>query len=160
MTTTKASPKSVWSEEAIALLRKLWGDGLSASQIATKLGGGLTRNAVIGKVHRLKIPPRPGTHVFSPKGPRPSVPRKPKPSRPPKEAKVARLSVSFPEAKPVLPDAWSAGPASAPTTLEFADGCLWPVGDDGLFCNARVEKKSRYCEHHAVKATRPNLKAA
>ena len=41
-----------WTDERVELLKKLWADGLSASQIAGELGG-ITRNAVIGKVHRL-----------------------------------------------------------------------------------------------------------
>ena len=43
-----------WTNERVELLKKLWGDGLSASQIAGELGG-VTRNAVIGKVHRLGL---------------------------------------------------------------------------------------------------------
>jgi len=43
-----------WTDERVELLRKLWEEGVSASQIATQLGG-VSRNAVIGKVHRLKI---------------------------------------------------------------------------------------------------------
>ncbi len=43
-----------WTDERVELLKKLWGDGLSASQIAAQLGG-VTRNAVIGKVHRLSL---------------------------------------------------------------------------------------------------------
>jgi GcrA cell cycle regulator len=43
-----------WTDERVELLRKLWSDGLSASQIAAELGG-ITRNAVIGKVHRLGL---------------------------------------------------------------------------------------------------------
>lgn len=43
-----------WTEERITMLQQLWSDGLSASQIASKLGG-VTRNAVIGKVHRLGL---------------------------------------------------------------------------------------------------------
>ncbi len=43
-----------WTDERITLLQQLWSDGLSASQIATQLGG-VTRNAVIGKVHRLGL---------------------------------------------------------------------------------------------------------
>lgn len=43
-----------WTDERVELLRKLWSEGLSASQIAAQLGG-VTRNAVIGKVHRLKL---------------------------------------------------------------------------------------------------------
>ncbi|MEM1378591.1 MAG: GcrA family cell cycle regulator [Pseudomonadota bacterium] len=46
-----------WTDERVETLKKLWTDGLSASQIAAKLGG-VSRNAVIGKVHRLKLAPR------------------------------------------------------------------------------------------------------
>jgi GcrA cell cycle regulator len=44
-----------WTEERVELLKKLWLEGLSASQIAGVLAEGVTRNAVIGKVHRLKL---------------------------------------------------------------------------------------------------------
>jgi GcrA cell cycle regulator len=44
-----------WTDERVELLKKLWMEGLSASQIAAVLGDGVTRNAVIGKVHRLKL---------------------------------------------------------------------------------------------------------
>ncbi len=43
-----------WTEQRIDMLRKLWGQGQTASQIATLLGG-VTRNAVIGKAHHLGL---------------------------------------------------------------------------------------------------------
>ncbi len=46
-----------WNDERVELLKKLWSEGLSASQIAASLGG-VSRNAVIGKVHRLKLSSR------------------------------------------------------------------------------------------------------
>ena len=46
-----------WTDERVELLKKMWSDGQSASQIAKELGG-VTRNAVIGKVHRLNLPGR------------------------------------------------------------------------------------------------------
>ena len=46
-----------WTDERVELLKKLWSEGLSASQIAASLGG-VSRNAVIGKVHRLKLSSR------------------------------------------------------------------------------------------------------
>ena len=46
--------ESGWSETRVTILSQLWIDGLSASQIAKQLGG-VTRNAVIGKVHRLGL---------------------------------------------------------------------------------------------------------
>lgn len=45
-----------WPDEAVATLRRLWADGKSCSQIAAEIG--VTRNAIIGKVHRLKLPGR------------------------------------------------------------------------------------------------------
>ena len=44
-----------WTDERVEQLRKLWLDGKSASQIAAELANGITRNAVIGKVHRLGL---------------------------------------------------------------------------------------------------------
>ena len=51
-----------WTEERVNLQIKLWSEGLSASQIAGQLGG-VTRNAVIGKVHRLKLEGRTKTQA-------------------------------------------------------------------------------------------------
>lgn len=48
-----------WTDERIERLKALWDEGLSASQIAKKLGEGVTRNAVIGKAHRLSLKSRP-----------------------------------------------------------------------------------------------------
>ena len=48
-----------WTEERIELLQRLWLQGQTASQIAEQLGGGVTRNAVIGKAHRLGLSGRP-----------------------------------------------------------------------------------------------------
>ena len=47
-----------WTDERVELLRKLWNEGLSASQVAAELGTGVTRNAVIGKIHRLGLAER------------------------------------------------------------------------------------------------------
>src|SRR5262247_872403 len=74
-----------WTDERVELLKKLWSDGLSASQIAAELGG-ITRNAVIGKVHRLGLsgrakspsaavprPRKPRTHSHVMRVPRPAI---------------------------------------------------------------------------------------
>src|SRR3954465_12541770 len=73
-----------WTDERVELLKKLWQDGLSASQIAKQLGG-VTRNAVIGKVHRLGLsgratPSKPARTTF--KAPRPARPVTSAPSAP------------------------------------------------------------------------------
>lgn len=46
-----------WTDERVATLKKLWGEGRTAAEIAKELGG-VTRNAVIGKAHRLKLSSR------------------------------------------------------------------------------------------------------
>ena len=73
------SEAGAWTDERVELLKKLWNDGLSASQIAAELGN-VTRNAVIGKVHRLGLSGRaksPGSAT-----PRPRKPAARPPSHP------------------------------------------------------------------------------
>ena len=91
-----------WSEERVALLRKLWAEGLSASQIAKQLGG-VTRNAVIGKVHRLGLagratPSRPAKRPVRTARPRvmsPSAPRLRMPSSEPRVVIPDLVPVKF-----------------------------------------------------------------
>lgn len=47
-----------WSDERVDILKRLWGEGKTAAEIAKELGEGVTRNAVIGKAHRLKLSSR------------------------------------------------------------------------------------------------------
>ena len=58
-----------WTDERVELLKKLWMEGLSASQIAAELSDGVTRNAVIGKVHRLKLSARAKPASSTPRSP-------------------------------------------------------------------------------------------
>lgn len=89
-----------WTDERVALLKKLWMEGLSASQIAAELSGGVTRNAVIGKVHRLKLSARakPASVSTRAKAPRPTAPRRPtapaSPNTPRGTASAAASAVS------------------------------------------------------------------
>ncbi len=80
-----------WTDERVETLKKMWGEGQSASQIAKELGG-VTRNAVIGKVHRLGLSNRAGaggatTAKAAPKE-KPAVAAKPA-TKPAPKAKVA-----------------------------------------------------------------------
>ena len=100
-----AGNRSGWTPERIETLSRLWNDGLSASQIAGKLGE-VTRNAVIGKVHRLGLPLRGKTgrpRGYRPSKPvlrRPPAPKAPRPPRTPSPAAVAFLPAPF---QPELP---------------------------------------------------------
>src|SRR5258708_20581764 len=85
-----------WTDERVELLKKLWQDGLSASQIAKQLVG-VTRNAVIGKVHRLGLsgratPSKPARTTF--KAPRPARPVTAAPSAPRRLAEPVSLAVA------------------------------------------------------------------
>jgi len=71
-----------WTDERVELLKKMWGEGQSASQIAKELGG-VTRNAVIGKVHRLGLSNR-ATGGASPKT---EAKEKPSPAKPKAETR-------------------------------------------------------------------------
>ena len=75
-----------WTDERVETLKKMWGEGQSASQIAKELGG-VTRNAVIGKVHRLGLSNRAGSGAAAPA--KPAAKEKAAPSTPKMETKAA-----------------------------------------------------------------------
>jgi GcrA cell cycle regulator len=87
-----------WTDERVELLKKMWSEGQSASQIAKELGG-VTRNAVIGKVHRLGLSNRAGsTPAQSEAKPEPKAP--PKVAKAPPKPAPANKPEPAPEAKP------------------------------------------------------------
>ncbi|MEM1021747.1 MAG: GcrA family cell cycle regulator [Sphingomonadales bacterium] len=111
-----------WTDERIEALRKLWDEGLSASQIAEKLGEGVTRNAVIGKAHRLGLKSRPSPVKSE------AAAAKPKPKAPTKASgKVSLLDLT-------------------------ERICKWPIGhptdDDFHFCGKPAKPGFPYCDEH------------
>ena len=79
-----------WTDERVERLKKLWAEGLSASQIAAQLGG-VSRNAVIGKVHRLSLPGRAKAGGSAPAAARPKRPAvAPRPAAAPAPATLAQ----------------------------------------------------------------------
>ena len=85
-----------WTDERVETLKKMWGEGQSASQIAKELGG-VTRNAVIGKVHRLGLSNRAGTGASAPAKPAAKEKAPPKPV-------LETKSATPPKPKPVPKD--------------------------------------------------------
>mgnify|MGYP001029224883 CR=1 FL=1 len=149
-----------WTDERVELLKKLWADGLSASQIAGELGG-ITRNAVIGKVHRLGLSGR----AKSPSSSAPR-PRKARPashmvrvSRPAVRGNTALAYDYEVEAEPELVEAVI--PLEQRRTLvQLTDAtCRWPVGDPGsadfFFCGGQTKEDGPYCTHHSRVAYQP-----
>ncbi|GGE91013.1 GcrA cell cycle regulator [Stappia taiwanensis] len=156
-----------WTSEREDLLRKLWRQGLSARQIAYVIAG-VTRNAVIGKAHRMGLPKRSATMTHRPK-------QRPVRGRP---------SLACIGGAPAAALAEDAGPAtgaggegvSARIERELArasfeagrsgaseqdwgklmtltgGACKWPIGDpvdaDFRFCNCPAEGSRSYCAFH------------
>lgn len=143
---------ATWSDDRVSTLRKLWADGQSAAQIAKQLGG-VTRNAVIGKVYRLGL----GRDAAS--GPsrsaRMSPPRPRRADRPPpplRRAVPARSCVV------VVPPASEAPGLVRDMTGLTSHLCRWPIGDpkadDFSFCGLPAPGR-RYCAAHERLSTRP-----
>lgn len=93
-----------WTDERVELLKKMWGEGQSASQIAKELGG-VTRNAVIGKVHRLGLSNRAtgGTKAEAKPKAAPKSEPKAKPAPKPAAPSAPPSAASDPAPKPIPP---------------------------------------------------------
>lgn len=160
-----------WTEERVELLKKLWLEGLSASQIAGVLAEGVTRNAVIGKVHRLKLSGRAKPASSAPRAR--SAPR-PAPRRLATPAPAGRSGLSGAPGLGAALKARSAGSAvqgatalklseeyevqmeAAPQAAELfipedkrltllqlsEETCKWPIGDP-------LSKDFYFCGQHA-----------
>ena len=105
-----------WTDERVELLKKMWTEGQSASQIAKELGG-VTRNAVIGKVHRLGLsnratgatPAKAEAKEKPAEAPKPEAAAKPKPE--PRPEPAAASPRPAPEPKPAAAEARPTPPA-------------------------------------------------
>ena len=134
-----------WTDDRVEQLKSLWTEGLSASQIARVLGG-VTRNAVIGKVHRLGLAGR----ATPTRSDRPRIPSAP------------RLNVRphIPEPPVVEEEPVTLDDGNHATVLTINDRmCRWPIGDPSEnafhFCGRKPKSGSPYCEAHARKAYQP-----
>ncbi len=105
-----------WTDERVELLKKMWGEGQSASQIAKELGG-VTRNAVIGKVHRLGLSNRAASASSSAASPAAKSEAKPAAAEKPAAPAAAAAPKAEPKAKP-SPRTEPARPPSPEPTAE------------------------------------------
>ncbi|RYX99588.1 MAG: GcrA cell cycle regulator [Bradyrhizobiaceae bacterium] len=151
-----------WTDDRVEQLKKLWEGGLSASQIAAELGN-VTRNAVIGKVHRLGLSGRaksPSSAAPRPRKPRPAqqMVRMPRPVARGNTALAHDYQVEM-EPDPISVD--NVIPISQRLQLvELNDAtCHWPVGDpatsDFYFCGGKSVAGAPYCAHHSRIAYQP-----
>ena len=154
--TDKTRADETWTDDRIASLKQMWAEGASAAAIAERLGG-LSRSAVLGKIHRL----RPGLAK------EPSVAKK---TRATKKKRAAAKTLHKPTApeqcgptrrvvpspQPQTNESWQRGKSLLELTN---DTCRWPHGEPGtrgfFFCGvpgADLEGGKPYCVHHARRA--------
>ena len=160
-----------WTEQRVEDLTRLWREGHSASRIAIELGGGITRNAVIGKISRMKIDRR-GTNPTKASSAKARAARrtKPKPIAALRPIKMAPQELPR-ESRAVVP-AFRAAPRIDPddgvdvTRLVglvdlTSHSCRWPHGDPMLpgfgFCGkpiagGRTVADEPYCDQHKRRA--------
>lgn len=160
---------STWTDERVEQLKKLWSDGLSASQIAKQMGG-VTRNAVIGKVHRLGLsgratPTRPRTPGAKLARPRPSAPSTPRfNDTSSNTSATAKTPVTLPRIKPAELKIEVDVPKDGPKTVLALSSrmCKWPIGDPNQsefrFCGRKTDGCGPYCEAHANVAYQPSAR--
>lgn len=157
-----------WTDERVEILTKLWAEGLSASQIANRLGG-VTRNAVIGKVHRLGLSGR--TTTSRAKAPRQRRRTSSKSTRGggatlrthgnvalkayyDPEADIEAETVPAPIQELFIPVSERASILTLKESM-----CRWPIGDPGEddfhFCGRSSDQGVPYCDFHARIAYQP-----
>lgn len=145
-----------WNEQKIQKLRDMWGNGFSASEIAKQLGG-LSRNAVIGKAHRLQLSGR----STSGRNGDESAPTRVAPASRTKSAGKRVMLRALPSmpvpsmaARPVAVKRTTESLHSAVPPLKTTERqCRWPFGDprsnDFKFCGCGAVEGLPYCPDHA-----------
>ncbi len=142
-----------WTDEVIERLKSLWAEGLSTAEIGRRMG--ISKNAVVGKAHRLSLPPRPSPIRRGAAG---ETPRRTAPRRVVGPT-LPSLNTPVVEPAPAAPRAPSAPPLRA-VTRPAGSGrlvtCCWPIGEPGTrsfrFCDASAVTGKPYCEEHAALA--------
>jgi GcrA cell cycle regulator len=166
-----------WTDERVERLKKLWSEGLSASQIAAQLGG-VSRNAVIGKVHRLSLPgrakaggttaarsqkratvstvSRPQTSSFTPRTVTRTVTRPAGATMLKEEIEIDTLEIMETSTDNVVVPIFRRVPLIRLTERT----CKWPLGDplkeDFCFCGNDSPDSSPYCGFHQKLAYQPS----
>ena len=150
-----------WDENAIGRLRALWIEGHSTAEIGRRMG--VSKNAVVGKAHRLCLTSRPSPiRREGDKGPRRRQPRRASATTLPM---LAASQVSHAAEQPGAavrleriterqPTVLRAVPIARPSTRIHP--CCWPIGEPGTrsfrFCDEASVSGKPYCEQHAALA--------
>ncbi len=163
---SEGKDEMAWTDERIAKLKQGWEGGMTATQIAEMLGEAVTRNAVIGKAHRLGLESRPSPVKATDSAPAPAraaavppapaaAPASPPPAPVAASAPLAQAQATAP--RPVAKAAKGAGKQTRTTLLELNDKvCKWPLGHpddaDFHFCGRPSNAGFPYCNDHCLVA--------
>lgn len=142
-----------WTDERVDVLKKLWIAGLSGAQVAKEIGDGCSRNAVIGRAHRMNLAGRPKPE------PRPKVPRKPRLVRANGNSNQMRVTFIPDAAMPTL-RAVDIVPLHISLLDLQRDHCRAPYGDlEITFCgHPKLEGSPAYCQsHHRLYCFKPHI---
>ncbi len=127
--------ETAWTEPRIAQLGEFWRQGLSTAEIGRRLG--ISKNAVVGKAHRLELPPRPS-------------PIKARPAQP------AIAAAPAAKVKPRLVPRTQGSPVKLVRHNGSGPACQWPSGHPGQpdfhFCGRPAAHGKPYCAEHAARA--------
>ena len=153
-----------WTEDRIAMLKAGWEGGMTASQIAEQLGEGVTRNAVIGKAHRLGLearpsPVKPGEEDAAEATPAAAPAASAVPATAPAPAAPAPAPVV---ARPAAKKPSRPGKVTRTTLLDLNEKiCKWPIGHPGEpdfhFCGKPSQPGFPYCTEHCLVAYQAQL---
>ena len=165
------NPGTDWNDQAVSTLRALWNEGHSTAEIGRRMS--VSKNAIVGKAHRLALPPRPSPIRSVPQAratPTPRVrPPVPVSSSPLPDRQVApSSSVATPgmvkAPPPVAPTRPAPTPAPEPLPVRpmpppvfrQANGCQWPIGEPGKagfhLCGDDAAPGKPYCTSHCGRA--------
>ncbi|MCK8783218.1 GcrA cell cycle regulator [Roseomonas sp. NAR14] len=162
-----------WTAEAIERLRALWAEGHSTAEIGRRMG--VSKNAVVGKAHRLNLPPRPSPihregsaepgvegvparrlpapRSTAPRAPAQAAAEAPRAAVPPPPEPAAPAPAPMPAAAPARPAAAAPAAVVRPFQRLGARTCCWPLGEPGTpefrFCGSEAIAGKPYCATHA-----------
>ena len=138
-----------WTEETIARLRALWAEGHSTAEIGRRMG--ISKNAVVGKAHRLQLTARPSPIRRGDEAPRrPAPARRPAPTPAAAEPPQGRLAERL-EERPASPPLRAVVQPTRSAARSMP--CCWPIGEPGnpdfRFCDEPAIAGKPYCDAHA-----------
>lgn len=147
----------IWTDETVEELKKMWDRGMTTGQIAKALN--VTKNSIIGKVHRLCLTARPSPIKKNPHLTKETKEVTKEVQTTKSEPKKAVCEAPQKQTKEIVKNKQSistptAHPCNVPLVKLDNHSCRWPLGDprddDFCFCGKKIKTGQTYCEEHAA----------